>query len=130
MVKLTSALSSRTARGWLGKDQYARLGVVKHPYPIGPHFKYPYHAFYYSFLGWCYQVRPTWHGLQQIAMRPPVPANPQTPAQQANRAKFANAISSWQTLPPSEKDAYIAQAGSLRLSGFNLFVSRYMLGKI
>lgn len=63
-------------------------------------------------------------------------SNPQTPAQQANRGKFADAVAAWHDLSEAEKSEY-NEKGKLRktcrkkwplprgMSGINLFVSEY-----
>lgn len=57
-----------------------------------------------------------------------VPYNPQTPGQQANRFKFADAVSAWQILSILDKRLWNKYADDLQLqmSGYNLFLSRYM----
>ena len=129
MVKIRGALYSNEARGWLGKHQYARFGVVVNPYPIGLHFKNRYHSFYYSPRGWCYQVRRTWHGLQPVAERPPIPSNPQTVPQQANRAKFAQAVAAWQAKTGLEKGIWNSYNFPRHMSGYNKFIHYYLLDK-
>jgi len=56
-----------------------------------------------------------------------IPANPQTEIQQSNRTKFAEAITSWQSLTNEQKEAYNKKAERKQLSGYNLYISEYML---
>lgn len=130
MVKIRGALYSNEARGWLGRDHYLRTGANPNPYPIGLHFSNRYHSIYYSSMGWCYQVRRTWHGLQQIAMRPPTHADANTVPQQAQRAKFLNGVAAWNALPQAEKDDYNERAVGKAKTGYQLFMSDYLKGKV
>ena len=57
-----------------------------------------------------------------------IPPNPNTPAQQANRSRFRDAMASWRQLPDYEKDSYNRRAKNLGLTGHNLYISRYMKG--
>lgn len=72
-----------------------------------------------------YQMRMTKRGKIPIKMRFYTPTNPQTEAQQANRQKFADAMSAWQSLTPSEKDAYNERARKRQMFGRNLFIREY-----
>ena len=56
-----------------------------------------------------------------------IPTNPQTSSQQTNRAKFTNAITAWQALTPSQKDVYNQRAKYKNFSGYNLYITEYML---
>jgi len=56
-----------------------------------------------------------------------IPTNPQTEAQQANRATFAAAIAGWQGLTDSQKDVYNQRAKYKPFSGYNLYISKYLL---
>ena len=60
-----------------------------------------------------------------------IPSNPQTPEQQSNRSKLADAVSSWQGLSEVEKDVWRKQAKkwSLHMTGYNLYIKYYMLDK-
>ena len=127
MVKIVGALYTNSARGWLGRYQYARLKVVSNPYPIGLHWKYPYHAYYYSPRGWCYQMRRTWHGIVQSAIKPPVGPNPQTALQQSWRQQFADAITSWQGMDQATKDVYNKWKYPVHASGYNRFLRWYLM---
>ena len=53
--------------------------------------------------------------------------DPKTPAQQANRQKFANAMQAWKNLTSEQKNAYNERAEKLRIEGVNLFIREYML---
>ena len=55
-----------------------------------------------------------------------IPPNPRTPAQQANRSRFRDAMASWRRLPDEEKDTYNRKARKLGMTGHNLYISRYM----
>lgn len=60
------------------------------------------------------------------------PSNPQTPRQQANRGKLRNAVTGWHGMHPPGHDYWNALAVKrhLRMSGFNLYVSRRLRGLI
>lgn len=72
-----------------------------------------------------YQMRMTKRGKIPIKMRFYTPTNPQTVPQQANRQKFADAMSAWQSLTSSEKDAYNERARKRQMFGRNLFIREY-----
>lgn len=57
-----------------------------------------------------------------------LPNNPKTPAQQATRSIFAEAVASWQALPVNEKDYYreYARYLELKMSGYNLYIRIYI----
>lgn len=60
-----------------------------------------------------------------------VPFNPQTPAQQANRLKYAHSIKYWQALSPAEKALYNSlEKVHPHMSGFNYYIHLYMKDKI
>jgi len=55
------------------------------------------------------------------------PSNPQTPAQQANRATFTAGVAAWQALTENQKDVYRKRSTRLRFAtGFTLYMSEYM----
>ena len=56
-----------------------------------------------------------------------IPSNPQTVPQQSNRSKFANAIAGWQGLTSDQKNVYNERAKYKNLSGYNLYISEYLL---
>lgn len=80
----------------------------------------------YGFYG-IYQMRKCKEGKIPILMKFYSPSNPQTEDQQANRSNFANAVSGWQGLSESEKMSYNESAKFLNMSGYNLYIRRYML---
>jgi len=53
------------------------------------------------------------------------PANPNTPAQQAIRGSFANAVDKWHDFNALQKQSYRPLTSGQVMSGFNLFVSRW-----
>lgn len=55
------------------------------------------------------------------------PSQPRTVDQQANRSKFADAVSSWQSLSDSDRDLWRRRAYSRHFSGYNLYLKSYML---
>ncbi len=55
-----------------------------------------------------------------------VPRNPDTQAQRAVRRSFGDAVRSWQSTSPEEKYAYNRKARHLNMSGYNLFISKYI----
>ena len=61
-----------------------------------------------------------------------VPRNPDTRAQKINRKLFGEASASWRELPVETKNFYnfIVLKEKSDMSGFNLYVSRYMTGRI
>ncbi len=62
----------------------------------------------------------------QYAKRYAVPKNPRTLQQQLYRTKFAQAVSAWHALTPTDKDHYRQLAKYRPLTGFNLFISNYL----
>lgn len=54
------------------------------------------------------------------------PSNPRTVAQQANRTKFANAITAWRGLTTDEKKLYNRRGRARRMSGMNLYIASAM----
>jgi len=66
----------------------------------------------------------TWKG-RQYRRSWVKPANPKTPAQQAVRNNFKNAVAEWQGFSIYQKTAYNNLATPYQISGFNLWVSRY-----
>jgi len=63
---------------------------------------------------------------RQCARRHVRPANPDTEAQRAVRRTFGDAVRSWQGLSGGEKDLWIRRSRKLSMSGYNLFISRFM----
>lgn len=72
-----------------------------------------------------YQVR-TQNGTHQtVKMKFYRPTNPRTEAQQANRQKFADAMSAWGLLTPEQKLAYNKEAKKYQTFGWCLFIRKY-----
>lgn len=99
----------------LGKAQYgyktyggAKYGEARCPYGI-------------------YQTRTRYGKQTNVREKFYIPSNPQTEAQQANRATYAAGIVAWQALTPSQKDVYNEKAKGKRMSGYNLFLQEYLL---
>lgn len=61
-----------------------------------------------------------------VKMRSYAPTNPQTVAQQANRAKFADARAEWAGLTAVEKSVYNRRANRMGRVGWRLFMSEYL----
>ena len=61
-----------------------------------------------------------------VRMRYYRPTNPNTPAQQAGRSKFADAVAGWAALTAAEKEEYNKRAHKLSRRGRNLYISEYM----
>lgn len=74
-----------------------------------------------------YQVRTHKNKQRTVKMKFYVPTNPQTPAQQANRVKFANAMGAWGSLTQEQKNVYINTAKKRQTFGWSLFIREYYL---
>lgn len=61
-----------------------------------------------------------------VKCRSYAPSNPQTPIQQANRAKMTNATSAWHNLTLEEKSVYNKRASRKGRVGYFLFMSEHM----
>ena len=61
-----------------------------------------------------------------VRMRYYRPTNPNTIVQQARRTLFAEAMASWQGLPPAEKIEWKKKASRHSRRGHNLYISEYM----
>ena len=61
-----------------------------------------------------------------VRMRYYRPTNPNTPAQQAGRSKFADAVAGWAALTAAEKEEYNKRAHKHSRRGRNLYISEYM----
>ena len=72
-----------------------------------------------------YQMRMTRTGKRPIKMKFYRPYNPQTVPQEANRTKFATAMSSWMALTAEQKNAYNIRAKKRRMFGWGLFIREY-----
>ena len=53
--------------------------------------------------------------------------NPRTPPQQANRGKMGPANDAWHALTPAQKAVWDMKAKKLPMTGYNLFISNYLL---
>jgi hypothetical protein len=72
-----------------------------------------------------YQMRMTKRGKVPVKMRFYAPTNPQTQPQEANRTKFAAAMSGWMALTDEQKAAYIQRAKRRGMFGWGLFIREY-----
>lgn len=77
-----------------------------------------------------YQMRMTRRGKVPIRMKFYSPTNPQTVAQQANRAKYTDAVSAWQNLTDEEKTFYNKEGLKRRKRGYDYFRSLHLKGEI
>ena len=66
-----------------------------------------------------------WKGIQ-YRRKYVIPANPNTPAQQAVRADFTNGVDKWHSFDALQSESYKPLASGQAMSGFNLFMSRWM----
>lgn len=73
-----------------------------------------------------YQKKTFANGRDISFMRYYRPKNPRSVAQQANRARFAAAMSGYQALTDEQKLAYSKKAKRLGLNAWNLFIRDYM----
>ncbi len=55
-----------------------------------------------------------------------IPRNPDTEAQRTVRRIFSDAVRSWQAMPDEEKHTFVRKARYLNMSGYNLYISRYL----
>jgi hypothetical protein len=122
MIKIFAPGYSLRAHGWLGHIQYGRIGLVSIPYPVGLRGRYLNTSQYYSPLGWVYQIRRTWHGVINTAIRPPISAQPRTSYQQGVQFRYYEAIGVWQGFTPEQKSVYHKWTYPVRASGWNRFV--------
>lgn len=72
-----------------------------------------------------YQMRAGTRGRVPVRMRFYVPTNPATTTQQANRSKFADAMSAWGALTTDQKAAYTKRAKRRNMFGWGLFIREY-----
>jgi hypothetical protein len=72
-----------------------------------------------------WQMRMTRRGKVPIKMKFYVPTNPQTGPQQANRQKFADAMTAWMVLTSEQKEVYTKRAKKRGMFGWGLFVREY-----
>ncbi len=55
-----------------------------------------------------------------------IPRNPRTSAQQRNRATFADAVASWQSMSQEEKLLWKIKGAKRKNTGYNYYISEYM----
>ena len=55
-----------------------------------------------------------------------IPQNPDSPAQRCVRSSFRDAVHAWQALPGCDKSAWNRRACRMSMSGYNLFISRFI----
>ena len=72
-----------------------------------------------------YQMRMTKRGKVPVKMKFYRPTNPRTPAQQANRQKFTDAMAAWQSLTQPQKDVYNTRAKKRSMFGWGLYIREY-----
>jgi len=77
-----------------------------------------------------YQMRVTLRGKKSCRMNHYYPDNPQTEAQQTNRAKMATAVSDWQALTEEQKNNYRALSKYTHMTGFNLYIKTRLLSMV
>lgn len=90
-------------------------------FPIG----FDYSPGYYGYPV-IYQVRRTWHGLQQVREKYYKPREPSTSKQAGTWVAFHNAVKAWQELTPEEKEVYNKRNYPPRMSGYNRFLKDYL----
>ncbi len=73
-----------------------------------------------------YQRKRTRKGWQTSRMKFYRPTNPQTPKQQAGRAKFAAGVTEWHNLTEGARQAYNQSAKAYRITGYNLFLREWL----
>jgi hypothetical protein len=79
-----------------------------------------------GFVG-IYHTMPTSKGRITRRLKLYSPRNPQSEAQQANRAKITAAVLSWKNLTNEQKEVYNIRAEGKPFSGYNLFIKEYLL---
>lgn len=72
-----------------------------------------------------YQMRMTKRGKVPVKMKFYAPTNPMTEPQQANRQKFADAMSAWGELTTEQKNAYNVRAKRRNMFGWGLFIREF-----
>ena len=75
--------------------------------------------------GGIYQTRMTLRGKVSIKMPFYAPTNPESVPQQANRTKFAAAMSTWMSLTSEQKTAYSQRAKRRGMRASGLFIREY-----
>lgn len=73
-----------------------------------------------------FQRKKTLQGWRVSQMRFGIPNNPRTVPQQSWRATFAEGLLAWRALDDSEKVLLSKKARNLRMTGFNLFMSKWL----
>jgi len=96
---------------FLGFMPHGKLGEVGEPDPLG--------------VKGIYHRRMTRRGKVSIKMKFYVPTNPQTEPQEANRSKFAAAMSTWMALTEGQKDAYVKRAKRRGMRASGLYIREY-----
>lgn len=96
---------------FLGLGVSGRIGKVGDADPLG--------------VNGIWQMRMTKRGKVPIKMKFYRPTNPQTVPQEANRTKFANAMSAWGSLSSEDKAVYNARAKKRNMFGWGLFIREY-----
>lgn len=89
-----------------------------------------YGAFYYGAganTHGIYQVRTRFGKHVQVKEKFYFPKNPQLPDQQNWRGIFADAVAGWQGLTNEQQAIYNKKAKYKNLSGYNLYISEYLL---
>jgi len=74
-----------------------------------------------------WQMRMTRTGKRPIKMKFYSPTNPKSVPQEANRAKFAAAMSAWMALTTEQKQSYTVRAKRRNMFGWGLFVRDYFM---
>lgn len=74
-----------------------------------------------------YRVRHRWGKFVQEKMVFYFPINPKTGPQLIQQQKMTDAVTAWQDLTPSQKEEYNIKAKGKDMSGYNLFLSEYLL---
>lgn len=95
----------------IGFQISGRIGKEGDPDPLG--------------VNGIYQNRLTKRGKVPIKMKFYTPTNPQTEAQQANRQKFADAMTAWGNLTAPQKATYTERAKKRGMFGWGLFIREY-----
>ena len=144
MVKVRGPLFSLFASGWLGRFFYRTHGVVHHPYPFAllgfirkpyrmPAFGLrpypPFIAKYYYPLGWLYENRRTWHGIQPTVRRVAFVSNPDSQYQIQTQDNLRQAVLTWKSMDNEIKDVYNKMTYPRRLDGYRRFIRLYLLGR-
>ena len=78
--------------------------------------------------GGVYQKRHSSKGIYYIKEKDYAPTNPRTVKQQANRAKFADAVAAWNVLTKEQQYVYNHRANKRGSIGRRLFMHEYLRG--